>query len=150
LLDFFEGDLIVAAHLEFLPHLAKVLRQVIGERIVVVEKQDHFRLLCVAQARPLLVAQALLPVHSQEHSQEWLCHRNPSANVFALILVFPRCHPERSEGSAFAFLTPGCGVIAEFPNQNSGKPYSPRLPPPPPRCAISSALITARALFPDS
>ena len=41
LLDFVERDLIVAANFELLPHLAEVLRQVVGERIVVVEKQDH-------------------------------------------------------------------------------------------------------------
>ena len=42
--NFIERDLVVAANFEFLPHLAEVLRQVVSERIVVVEKQNHFLL----------------------------------------------------------------------------------------------------------
>ena len=41
--DFVESDLVVAAHGEFLSELAEVLRQVVGERIVVVEQQNHWR-----------------------------------------------------------------------------------------------------------
>ena len=40
-LDFVERDLIVAAHFELLPHLAEILREVVGKRIVVVEQQKH-------------------------------------------------------------------------------------------------------------
>src|SRR5580700_12198420 len=39
--DFIERDFVIAAHHERLAHLAKVLRQVVGEGIVVVEQQDH-------------------------------------------------------------------------------------------------------------
>src|SRR4029077_14153540 len=37
--DFVERDAAVAAHFELLPHLTKVLREVIGKRVVVVEQQ---------------------------------------------------------------------------------------------------------------
>jgi len=39
--DFVESDLIVAANLELATQLAEILGKVVGERIVVVEKQDH-------------------------------------------------------------------------------------------------------------
>ena len=39
--DFVECDFVVAADFELLPHLAEVLRQVVGERVVVVEEQNH-------------------------------------------------------------------------------------------------------------
>ncbi len=41
--DFVESDFVVAADGEFLPQLAEVLRQVVGEGVVVVEQQEHFR-----------------------------------------------------------------------------------------------------------
>ena len=39
--NFVERNLIVAMNLQRLPHLAKVLRQVVSKRIVVVEQQNH-------------------------------------------------------------------------------------------------------------
>ena len=42
--DFIERDLVVAAHFELLPQLAEVLRQVVGEGVVVIDQQDHRRL----------------------------------------------------------------------------------------------------------
>jgi hypothetical protein len=41
LFNFIESDLVIAADFKLLPHLAEVLRQVVGEGIVVVEKQNH-------------------------------------------------------------------------------------------------------------
>lgn len=43
--DFVESDFVVAAHGEFLSELAEVLRQVVSERIVVVDEQNHVRAL---------------------------------------------------------------------------------------------------------
>src|SRR5436305_7727389 len=41
LFDFFRSDLVIAAHLDLLPQFAQVLHQVVSERIVVVEDEDH-------------------------------------------------------------------------------------------------------------
>ena len=41
LFDFIERDLVVAADLEFLSHLAEILCQVVGEGVVVIEEQNH-------------------------------------------------------------------------------------------------------------
>src|SRR6185312_7610445 len=41
LLNFVNSDLIVSAHLNFLPHLPKILDQVVGKRVVIVENKDH-------------------------------------------------------------------------------------------------------------
>ena len=43
--DFVEGDLIVAANFELLTHLPKILGEVVGKRIVVVEEQNHVALI---------------------------------------------------------------------------------------------------------
>ena len=40
-IDFFHGDLIVAAHLDFRAQFADVLDQVVSERIVVVEYENQ-------------------------------------------------------------------------------------------------------------
>ncbi len=50
-LDFVERDFIVAPHFERLPHLAEVLRQVVGEGIVVVEQQQHLQFPMLAWIR---------------------------------------------------------------------------------------------------
>src|SRR6185437_12177020 len=42
LLHFVERNRVVPPHFELLPHLAKILRQVIGKRIVVIEQQNHY------------------------------------------------------------------------------------------------------------
>src|SRR5260370_11095414 len=39
--NFFDGDFVVAMHFDLATQLAEILRQVIGERIVVVEKKNH-------------------------------------------------------------------------------------------------------------
>src|SRR3984885_13264866 len=39
--DFVQRDLVVAANFELLTHLAKILGEVVGERIVVIEEEDH-------------------------------------------------------------------------------------------------------------
>ena len=39
--DFVERNLVVAMHLQLPAQLAEKLREVIGERVVVVEKQNH-------------------------------------------------------------------------------------------------------------
>ena len=40
-LDFFDGDLIVAPYLDLCPQLPDILNQVVGERIVIIEYEDH-------------------------------------------------------------------------------------------------------------
>src|SRR6267154_5163021 len=39
--NFLDGDFVVAVHLDIATQLAKILRQVVGKRIVVVEQQNH-------------------------------------------------------------------------------------------------------------
>src|SRR5215470_12656484 len=41
--DFFDGNLVVAMHLDVATKLAEILREVIGEGVVVVEQQNHGR-----------------------------------------------------------------------------------------------------------
>ena len=43
--NFVERDLIVAANIQFLTQLAEILGEVVGERIVVVEEQNHVALI---------------------------------------------------------------------------------------------------------
>src|SRR5580704_14888729 len=43
--DFFDGDFVVAVDFDVATELAEILREVVGKRIVVVEKQDHFNFL---------------------------------------------------------------------------------------------------------
>src|SRR3974390_2115246 len=47
MLDLFQCGLVVAAHYDFVPHLPDVLHQVVGERIVIVEDEDHVSGLCL-------------------------------------------------------------------------------------------------------
>src|SRR5579859_6410981 len=40
-LDFRDGHLVVSTQLDLLPHFPEILHQVVGERVVVVEDEDH-------------------------------------------------------------------------------------------------------------
>ena len=40
-LDLRNGDLVVAAHLRLGPQLTQVLDEVVGERVVIIENEDH-------------------------------------------------------------------------------------------------------------
>ena len=42
ILNLVQSYLVIAADFQILPHLAEILRQVVGKRIVVVEQQNHF------------------------------------------------------------------------------------------------------------
>ena len=131
--DFLEGDLVVAADLELLPHLAEILRQVVGERIVVVEQQNH-------------------TAHFISRGREDAAPRHLIVVSFTGAGLIAQLNTELTEK---ALSTQRNVDISPRPLDSLRVlcAEAPLYPAPryfPPACAISRALITARALFADS